>query len=170
MKVFSLDVECMGLYGDVFSVGVSILDEKKNELESLFLRADHSLAHGTEDSRKWIEVNVIPTLDDVNCCSLRELRDKFWEFYIDCKRRYPDLIVVADCGAPCESGFFRACVLDDIKHRQWEAPYPLHELGTLLLARGKDPLANYERLANELPKHNPLADARQSGRLWIENY
>jgi len=170
MKVFSLDVECVGLYGDVFAVGVSILDEKGNELESLFLRADHNIATGLEDSRKWIEINVIPTLGDINCVSLRELRDRFWEFYTECRRKYPDLMIVADCGSPCESGFFRTCVMDDIRKRQWYAPYPLHELGTLLLAKGKDPLANYERLPNELPKHNPLADARQSGRLWIENY
>lgn len=170
MKVFSLDVECIGLYGDVFAVGISILDEKGNEIESLFLRADHNLANGLEDNKKWIEGNVIPTLDKINCNSLKELRDKFWEFYTNSRGEYPDLIIVSDCGSPCEAGFFRECVLDDIQNRQWSAPYPLHELGTLLLARGKDPLAIYSRLSNELPKHNPLADARQSGRLWIENY
>ena len=89
---------------------------------------------------------------------------------MDCRQQYSDLITVADCGAPCEAGFLRACVEDDLANRQWNAPYPLHELGTLLLVRGLDPQANYERLENELPKHNPLGDARQSGRLWIENY
>jgi hypothetical protein len=37
-----------------------------------------------------------------------------------------------------------------------------------MLLSGRDPLATYERLPNELPAHDPMADARQSARLWLE--
>lgn len=168
--IFSLDTERVGLYGEDFAVGVSVLNRKGEEVDSLFLYCNSEVAYGLEDNRKWIRANVLPTLGNTNCDTLLELRTKFWNFYMECKKKYPNMIIVADCGAPCEAGFFAACVKDDTKNRQWEAPYPLHELGTLLLVRGKDPKADYERLENELPKHNPLCDARQSGRLWIENF
>jgi hypothetical protein len=171
--IFSIDVECVGLYGDVFSVGVSIMDQTGNEIDNLFLRADHNINNNNYnnlfDNIKWIEEHVIPTLDPINCDNLLDLRDHFWDFYIESKKKYPNMIVISDCGSPCESGFFRTCILDDLVHRQWLGPYPLHELGTLLLARGKDPVGTYERNNDELPKHNPLCDARQSGRIWIEN-
>lgn len=168
--VFSLDTERVGLYGEDFAVGVSVLNKKGVEVDSLFLYCTSEAAYGLEDNRDWIRENVLPTLGSPNCETLLELRTKFWNFYMDCKRKYVGIIFVAACGAPCESGFFTACVRDSTEDRQWDGPYPLHELGTLLLMRGKDPKADYERLENELPKHNPLCDARQSGRLWIEHF
>lgn len=168
--IFSLDTERIGLYGEDFAVGVSVLNREGKEVDNLFLYTYHNLVSGCKENREWVEENVIPTLGKINCSSDLDLRNKFWDFYMDCKKKYPNMIIVADCGVPCEAGFFAACVKDDIQNRQWDAPYPLHELGTLLLVRGKDPQANYERLPNELPKHNPLCDARQSGRLWIEKF
>lgn len=169
--IFSLDVECVGLYGDVFSVGVSVIDrETGRELESLFLYAPMPAIDNinTEENAQWVRDNVLPTLGNPNCDSLRDLRHKFWTFYMNAKKKY-ELIVVADCGSPCESGFFRTCIMDNLEEREWDGPYPLHELGTLLTANNKDPTAIYERLESEMPKHHPLADARQSGRLWYEN-
>ena len=32
MRVFSFDVECVGLYGEVFALGVSVLDKDGKEL------------------------------------------------------------------------------------------------------------------------------------------
>jgi hypothetical protein len=37
-----------------------------------------------------------------------------------------------------------------------------------MMAAGQDPMKNHERRGDELPKHNPLADARQSARLLLE--
>lgn len=184
MYIFSLDVECLGLYGPVFSVGVSIIDNSNNgdnhkcEVDNLFLRVDHTelIKNNTNEyyyndhDVKWVDENVIPALGPINCNSLLELRNRFWQFYLEAKNKYPNMIVISDCGSPCESGFFRTCIMDDAENRKWNGPYPLHELGTLLLMRGKDPIGTYQRNPNELPKHNPLCDARQSARLWIENF
>jgi hypothetical protein len=37
-----------------------------------------------------------------------------------------------------------------------------------MLSAGMNPLATYDRTPSELPRHNPLADARQSARLLSE--
>jgi len=87
---------------------------------------------------------------------------------MNCKTKYPNIIFVADCGSPCESGFLRECVKDDLENRQWSAPFPLHEVGTALFLLGMDPTATYDRRPNELPAHNPVNDARASGRIWLE--
>lgn len=169
MSIFSIDCETIGLYGETFAVGVCVIDSEGKEIETLFLRADHNLAKGTPSSKKWIEENVIPTLYPINCETLKELRDKFWNFYMNCKLKYPGIIFMADCGVPVESSFFKDCIMDDLENRMWEGPFPLHENGTLLLLCGKNPQSTFERLPNELPAHNPLADARQSARIWFEN-
>lgn len=166
--IFSLDVESVGLYGDAFSVGVSVVDENNKEIDNLFLRADHHLAKGLDSGRKWIEQNVIPNLENINCESLYELRSKFWNFYKKYNLKYPTMKTIADCGVPCEANFFRQCILDDLEARIWDGPFPLYEVGTLLILCGINPQASHERLSNELPIHNPLCDARQSARLWLE--
>lgn len=168
MSIFSFDVETKGLYGDGFSVGVVILSDNGSELDSLFLRADDDEANELTANRKWFKENVVPTLGTINCLSLREFRDKFWNYYTNCKTKYSNIIFVTDCGSPCESGFLRTCVMDDLENRQWSAPFPLHEVGTSLYLCGKDPTGTFERKSNELPVHNPVADARLSGRIWLE--
>ena len=63
-----------------------------------------------------------------------------------------------------------ACVADD-PSRAFKGPYPLHEVATLVLAAGGDPLASYaERVLppNALKthrKHHPVDDARVSAHL-----
>jgi hypothetical protein len=73
---------------------------------------------------------------------------------------------VAHCGAPVEAGLFRRCVEADLPARQFQAPFPLHEAGTLLLAAGHDPttVEGYLRAVGiALPSwaapHHPLYDA-----------
>ena len=77
--------------------------------------------------------------------------------------------MVADCAWPVEAKFLLQCVADDPLGREWGGPYPLHELATLLLAKGYDPVGDYGRKSElELPKHDPLADAMQSARVLHE--
>ena len=96
----------------------------------------------------------------------RQVRGAFWDIWM----RWKDHItaMVADCAWPVEVRFLIMCVDDDIGAREWQGPYPLHDLASMLLILGKDPLAVTERLPDELPAHNPLNDARQSARQLIE--
>lgn len=161
--IFSLDVESMGLYGEGFAVGVSVRDPKTNqEIDSFYAGCPMAPDH---PRREWLEANVIPHLPKPDCETPRQVRDKFWDFYL----RWRDIsLIVADCATPVEANFFRMCVMDDLENRQWLGPYPLHELATAFLFAGMDPIGSYERMDDEQPAHNPLNDARQSGRLFVE--
>jgi hypothetical protein len=166
---FSFDVEAVGLYGDIFAVGWTIADAN-TEYSNGYLACDHNIANGTDDNRKWIEENVIPALPKPNCETLVEVKNKFWEELMKAKSTYKGLMFVADCGTPLEARFLIECVLLDTNNRQWETPYPLHELATMLLAVGDDPIGTFSRLESELPKHHPTNDARQSLRLFLSAY
>jgi hypothetical protein len=170
MIIFSFDVETIGLYGGVFALGACVINEDGVELESLFLKTNHRYVSGTNLNFNFVALKILPSIltKDDNCMSELEIRTKFWNFYIQCKIKYPDMIVVVDCGYPCEAGFLRACVNDNISEREFLAPFPLHELGTLILSKGEDPKEERERAQNETPAHNPLCDARQSARLWLQ--
>jgi hypothetical protein len=66
-----------------------------------------------------------------------------------------------------EANFLSACVRLNHAEREWQGPYPLHDLASVLLALGADALAVTERLPDELPAHHPLMDARQSARQLV---
>jgi len=76
-------------------------------------------------------------------------------------------VLAADVPWPVEARFLAQCI-DDEPGRKWDGPYPLIDIASVRLAAGLDPLASVERLAEELPQHDPLCDARQSGRLLVE--
>lgn len=121
-------------------------------------------AKGTVEGRSWVMANVPPMMAGFE--SPKELRAEFWEMWVGYKKW--GALLVADCCWPVEARFLAACVDDAPLTREWEGPYPLHDLASIILAKGGDPLATRERLPDELPAHDPLCDARQSARLLIE--
>lgn len=180
---FVIDVESIGLYGDPFAVGWNIITPMpKNENDKAMhqyggfdfkengyfaINRKNPKLIGSEEDRKWINENIqeIPT----NMFSLDDLLESFWNVWIAAKNTYPGIVMAADCMYPVESNFLAKCATNkNINERKWEAPYPLLEISTIMLTVGMNPMENYERLPNELPKHNPLADAMQSSRLLIE--
>lgn len=98
--------------------------------------------------------------------SRREMRDAFWDFYM----KYKDnALIIADFETPAESHFLHQCIEDDLENRQWEGPYPLHEVGTMLLAKGLDPdLNRIEFSGYNGVQHNPVEDAIASALTWIK--
>lgn len=165
------DVESIGLHGEGFAVGFVVVDEVGNELDSGRYVCPQSAASGlmdadTDPARKWLAENIPPMA--TTHAMPHQVRAAFWEKWQKWKEE--GALLVADCGWPVEARFLTACVGDEPQLREWSGPYPLHELGTFMLAAGLDPLAAYGRVgANELPAHDPLADARQSARLLLEN-
>jgi hypothetical protein len=157
------DVESIGLHGEAFAVGYVILnDEGTNVREGIFA-CDPKNARGTKESHEWVAENV-PALP-VDCESTGEMRLAFWALYQIMKRTYGDLLLWADCAWPVEARFLISCVEMDLPANEWNGPYPLHEIATLALARGLDPIGTFDRLPDELPAHHPLNDARQSARI-----
>ena len=158
------DVESIGLHGEGFAVGWVVIDEAGTEIGAGMFACYPSEAMGAASDRAWVAANC-PTLP-VNCSTVYEVRAAFWQAWL--KEKDLGAALVADCAWPVEARFLAACVDQAPNGRRWEGPYPLHDVASARLAAGLDPLATVERLPSEEPKHNPLMDARQSARLWLE--
>lgn len=160
-----MDVESVGLHGEAFAVGYVVIDEMGEEVGGALYACSPAAARGTVSGCNWVTENVPYLASD--CSSPAEVRAKFWDDFKFWNEE-GDLEVWADCGWPVEARFLIACIEDDHRWREWSGPYPLHEIASVLLAAGIDPLGTRERMADEIPAHDPLRDARQSARLLHE--
>jgi hypothetical protein len=166
------DVESVGLHGKDFAVGWTVVDRKGAEwAHGLWVAYQpwQSLADGPDSSSvAWLRENLPANLleTDETLPSRYQVHNEFWRQWLEWKEKGATLW--ADCGWPVEARFLIECIEDSPDTRTWHGPYPFHEIATALVMAGMDPLATYPRTGNETPKHNPLADARQSARLLIE--
>lgn len=156
--ILSFDAESNGLHGGVFAVGAVVLAEDGSVVETFAARCPIT---GPVDP--WVEVHVLPPLASLaeTHATARAMRDAFWSWLASHK---DGALVVVDCGWPVEAGLLSACVADD-PARAFCGPYPLHDVASLLLAAGLDPLASYAETV--LPgeghrKHHPVYDAHVS--------
>lgn len=163
-KFMVFDVESIGLHGEAFAVAWVVIDNKGTRLDEGCLACEPEICSGADENRKWVSENV-PKLE-VTSPTKRHLRNTFWHIW-----RYwseQGAVLVADCAWPVEANFISSCVKLNHNEREWQGPYPLHDLASILLAIGKDPLEITQRLPEELPLHHPLMDARQSARILID--
>jgi hypothetical protein len=168
------DVESVGLHGEGFAVGWVVIDGAGTVQGGGRAVCPPDKAKGKAAGRKWVKENVpLPEWPEYGVdpdrglwLDPRQVRRAFWHDWAEWKAR--GAVLVADCGWPVEARFLAACVDDEPASREWEGPYPLHELASFMAAAGLDPLAKRERLPEETPEHSPLADARQSARLLAE--
>lgn len=170
--VLAFDAESNGLHGDPFAVGAVLLDPSGAEVDRFYGR---TLLPDGEEVHAWVRENVFPALDPETHAEPRAMRDAFWAWlrgHVETARSLSQRLVVAvDCGWPVEARLLAECVADDPADRGGKGPYPLHEVATLLLAAGMDPLGSYAPLVLsplELQTHrahHPVDDARVSARL-----
>lgn len=162
---FVFDVESIGLHGQAFAVAGGIYTRDGSTLREFAFHCHEYRADGEMADRVWVNEHVtVSSLSAIVECP-RDVRSMFWRVWADAKETYPGIQMAVECGWPVEARFLNACVDDDRGERTWSGPYPMHEIASIMLAAGMDPMATYERLPNELPAHEPLADARQSARL-----
>jgi len=164
-NVFSFDCETNGLYGECFAVGAIVLSP-----EGLIIDKFSGIAQIEDVDNDWVKENVIPNLAGLQQFPTRkQMRNAFWDFWMKHK---DSCICISDFGVPVESGFFKQCVLDDLENRQWNAPYPLHEVETLLIAKGVEPDTSRIKYSevnyDAVKQHNPIDDAYVSGLCWIK--
>lgn len=154
------DVESIGLHGEAFAVAWVVVDRDGRRLDEGCLSCAPDLCTGTDESRAWVSANVPPLV--VTSPTNQHLRNEFWHAW----RHWAEkgAVLVADCAWPVEANFLSACVRLNHREREWQGPYPLHDLASMLLVEGHDPLATTERQPDELPAHHPMMDARQSAR------
>ena len=161
------DCESVGLHGETFAVGWCLIDRKGNRLSEGYEACDPNSATAENDAdREWVAKNVPIPYEGYGWALPEEVRESFWEAWLKAKER--GAILVADCAWPVEARFLIQCVNDFHSERCWSGPYPLHDLASISFAACLDPLGIEERLPEELPVHDPLADARQSARLLIK--
>jgi hypothetical protein len=160
------DCEAVGLHGETFSCGYVVIDRAGQEVAHGGFACDPAYADGTETDRAWVKSQAPVPSFGYNRAAPIYVRYAFWGVWQEWRKQ--GAVLVADCAWPVETRFLAACVADSHIDRQWVAPYPLHEIATARMLAGFDPLATLDRLPNELPQHDPLADARQSARLWLE--
>jgi hypothetical protein len=164
------DCESVGLHGETFAVGWVVVSSDGVEHDHGMVACPMAVARGTSDAdidpnRAWVAENVPPLTP--SCRGPLEVRDAFWAAWLTWKDA--GAVLAADCAWPVEARFLAACVDDrGGADREWQGPYPLHEIASFRAAAGFDPLGTFNRLPAELPVHDPLADARQSARLMIE--
>lgn len=164
-KFMVFDVESIGLHGEGFAVAWVVVSRDGTVLDEGCLSCDPGLCKGDDTNRVWVGENV-PALA-VTSQTPHHLRNTFWHEW----RRWADkgAVLVADCAWPVEANFLSACVRSNHAEREWQGPYPLHDLASVLLALGVDPTETTARLPNELPIHHPLMDARQSARILVKS-
>jgi hypothetical protein len=160
---FVIDVESIGLHGEAYAVAGEVFNELREGGCALQFSCDPSSASGGETDRQWVRENIPPI--EVNCATPRTMREAFWRSWIRIKEKFPNIQMAGECVWPVETGFLHQCVRDCPDSRNWDGPYPFMEISSVMQAAGMDPMATYERLPAELPKHDPLADVRQSARL-----
>lgn len=161
-RYFVFDVESIGLAGEGFAVGYTLVDRSGKSILDGLMHCDPALASGTDEGRTWVAENC-PTLMGPQMVGPREVRDTFWAVLQ--VARDLGALIFADCAWPVEARFLRDCVNDD-PTREFNGPYPLHDVASVMLAAGMDPLTTYPRVEGETA-HNPVGDARQSARLLL---
>lgn len=161
---FVFDVESVGLHGDVFSYGYVVVENapQMKVVDRGSLSVSRSDVRGLFSDHSWVQAHV-PTCRFVAESSVT-LRSVFWSAWLAWRRK--GTVMAADLLWPAETRFLQACI-DDEAARRAEAPYPLIDVASVRLAAGMDPIASYDRLPSELPKHDPVADAMQSARLLL---
>lgn len=164
---FVFDVESMGLHGEGFAVGGGIFNlENGAAVREFRYFTPFEPISASEENRKWVIENIPPM--QVTHWATHGVRGAFWDEWELAKVAYPGICMWAECGWPVEARFLAMCVADQTKERYWNGPYPLHEIATVMQVAGMNPMGEYPRQPPELPKHDPLADARQSARLLSE--
>lgn len=158
---FVFDVESVGLHGEGYAYGFVVVNQDGTELDAGRCSCDPNNAWGDASGRHWIAQNC-PELfvSEPDPSSVRRRFADEWSEW----SKY-GAIMVADCPWPVEARFLTECV----REHGMSGPYPLIDVGSVVLAKGGNPIATFDRKDNELPKHDPLADARQSARILIEN-
>lgn len=161
---FVFDVESVGLHGTPFAFGFVVINRGGGELDSGLFACNPNIAAGPDSAREWVAANI-PAIPETHEFP-SQVQNVFWEKWLYWKEK--GALLAADCAWPVEARFLIAAVDQRPKEREWEGPYPLIDIGSVIFAKGGNPLEDRTRLPVELPRHQPLADARQSARLLIE--
>lgn len=163
-KCLFIDAETDGLYGSLITTAMMVTDEEGAELDRFYC----GVRIRDEDTyQDWVREHVLPYLGSYEVCETEEiLLERIWAFWEKWKQ---EVWVVADIPYPVEAAVFVKCVRRDPEHRQFEAPYPILDLGTILWTHGLDPLTERDSLLEgkrEGMIHNAWSDVLTMIEIW----
>lgn len=164
--ILSFDVECPSMCEKVFAIGYVLGDDEFNIIEKGYMRCPPDV-----DYDDWVMKNVIPVQpSEITHKTYDDMCNAFWSYMMSVKGKYQDdLHIISDCGCPLETSFIHDCIMLDKENRMFNGPFPLHEVGTAMLLCGLNPtLRDIYIQDDEKPQHNPVNDAKQSYRLFLE--
>jgi hypothetical protein len=164
---FIFDVESIGIHGEAFAVAGGVYKDGK-ALHEFAYHCSSDLANGTLRNRGWVKDNVRLSKDSVRLSLRKDILSMFWTELRSAREVYPNLVIAVECGWPVEARFLNECIDSSPINRENQGPYPLHEIASFMEVAGMDCMETYDRLPNELPAHEPLADSRLSARLLFE--
>lgn len=128
-----MDVETDGLYGRAWVICAR--KYQNGEMVSEFVLRD-DLPISTE----WVATTVLPHNLDIPI--VEDLYEEFAKWWLENRE---DGVVFAHMGSPVESGVFRELYARGLM--KWEeGPFPLHDVASMLLMRGENPLSVDEYL------------------------
>ena len=167
MGTFFVDAETDGLYGSFLSVAAIVLDDMGKEVADFYGTIMDPEKHV---SVQWVRDNVLPYLNDPvrsdgdYYASEQDLIEAFYSFYTE----YADCDVIADVPVPVEARLFIKAVGNDIKGREFKAPFPLMDLSSMLYIKGYSPHVERRTVVDcdDLRLHNSFDDVRMSIRIW----
>ena len=120
-----------------------------------------------DEDAAWVEEHVMPVQRkyvQVNKSSVfglvGDMLDALWGDWSEWRDK--GAVMVADCPFPVESRALHTMTQETGR----PTPYPVLDVMTARVVRGLPTTA--DRLHGELPAHHPVADARQSIRLFLE--
>lgn len=167
---FIIDVESIGLHGEAFAVAWQVFAHDAHPFQhrnGAWAACNPNWCSGKISDFQWVTDNV-PDLSGSDAGSPRGVRDRFWSEWEAVKREFPGIVMAAECAWPVEARFLNKCVEDDPQNRNWEGPYPLHDISSIMLAAGMDPMRTYARAHEESEiygPHHPLGDVKHSA--WL---
>lgn len=169
--VFSYDAERNGLHGNTTAIAVIVMRDNQ-EIDRFVGRLPDDAFTG-----EWCLKHVLPACRpiEVSHTTSVDLEEAFWEFWIK-YREEKDLEVVANVGWPVEDRLFLDCIDRNHAEREWQGPYPRHELATAFALYGETPESCYEFLLKHeeeldediaaLGEHHPLFDCYIAAECW----
>lgn len=161
-NILIFDCEATSLHGSTFAVGALVIDRfSGKELDRFILLAEEGLPLCDD----WVKKNVLPHLTDLPTChTMKELRDRFFDFYL---RHKETADIYADVAFPVETNFLSAIAADDLPARAFQMPYPLFDVANHV------PL-DIDRVEasglSGLRKHHPLDDALASAACLLRHF
>lgn len=126
-KIMMLDCEANGLYDDTIAATAIVVEIENGEIIEIDMI---SLVSDETNPNNWVKENVIPKIQNAtHVKTKRELRDKFYEFYLKHKE---NCYIFSDVNFPVETNFLAQIAKDDLINREFNMPYPLYDLSMYL--------------------------------------